>query len=131
MSNYPKTNAKLRRYFAKHGSDETFDKMFNKDLMKKFHRQRPARPIKPLIQEERCYIREYDGCDADKIFYGFAVLDDENMTDEEIRKELYDNMEVRICSPYDCTGQWFTRWIDFHRNPNGMISYVHNMGLDV
>lgn len=33
--------------------------------------------------------------------------------------------------PYDCTGQPITLWIDWHRNPSGLISYVHHIGIDV
>lgn len=57
-----------------------------------------------------------------------AYLD---LTDEEINEWIRDNMEVNIYSAYDCTGGAFTRWIDWHRNPCGLISYQHHMGLDI
>ena len=60
--------------------------------------------------------------------YGF--LSGTDYSDEEVR-EIIDEMRYRICSPYDCTGKPFTMWIDWHRNPSGLISFVHRVGLDV
>lgn len=57
-----------------------------------------------------------------------AYLD---LTDSEINEWINDNMEVRIFSDYDCTGKPFTVSINWHRNPCGLISYVHNMALDI
>lgn len=120
---------RVRRYISKHGFDSTADEMYTRLIRKKFHRIPPPRPLKPLIKEER--VRNI-GEDGDAVmFYGFAPIDPDGMTDDEIRKELYDAMEVRICSPYDCTGKLFTSNIYFHRNPNGYISYIHTMQLDV
>ena len=57
-----------------------------------------------------------------------AYLD---LTDEEINEWIGENMFVRIFSDYDCTGRPFTTGITWHRNPCGLISYVHRMALDV
>ena len=54
-----------------------------------------------------------------------------SLTDDDIREFVDECMTVRIYADYDCTGQSFTRWIDWHRNPCGLISYVHAMALDV
>lgn len=54
-----------------------------------------------------------------------------NLTDDEVQEFVDECMTVRIYADYDCTGQSFTRWIDWHRNPCGLISYVHAMALDV
>lgn len=66
--------------------------------------------------------------------YGFVDFDPEDValaSDGEIDEWFRDNMEIRIYSDYDCTGRSFTRWIDWHRNPDGSISYVHSVGIDV
>ena len=51
---------------------------------------------------------------------------------EEDEEEYREWNTWRICSPYDCTGQWFTRYISFFRIPalNKTIVY-HSQGLDV
>jgi hypothetical protein len=69
--------------------------------------------------------------------YGFLVnykgepLNGIEYTDEDIREFIRDNMVLRIHSPYDCSGEMFTMWVDWHRNPSGLISYRHRVGLDV
>lgn len=126
--------ARAKRYISKHGFDSIASEMLNRIVHHDFRKERRPTPVKSLTAEERCRIVEdADGCclDAEKLFYGFAPIDPDGMTDEEIRKDLYDAMEVRICSPYDCTGKWFTNYIRLHRNPGGDISYVHSMSLDV
>lgn len=55
----------------------------------------------------------------------------EDLTDEEINQFFNDEMWVRIYSDYDCTGRSFTRFIHWHRNPCGLISYQHHMGIDI
>lgn len=61
-----------------------------------------------------------------------GILEDYlSLTDDDIREFVDECMMVRIYSDYDCTGRPFTRWIDWHRNPCGLISYVHAMALDV
>lgn len=87
-----------------------------------------ARPIPSLMEEPRCAYKN-DEFDSDLIEYGF-LSHRTDLTDEEIQ-ELVDEMRLVVYSWYDCTGQRFTRWITTHRNPSGLVSYVHNMGLDV
>ena len=60
--------------------------------------------------------------------YGF--FEAEGMSDEEIQ-ECIDDMRIVICSPYDCTGRELTLWIDWHRNPCGLISVIHRKAIDV
>lgn len=50
-------------------------------------------------------------------------------SDEELR-EYFDEHRYVIYSDYDCTGRPFTQWVEWHRNPNGSVSYVHQVGLD-
>ena len=61
-------------------------------------------------------------------YYGSTIAD---WSDESIQEWINENMWCRINSPYDCTGQMFTRWIKWHRNPCGRISFVHGFGIDV
>jgi hypothetical protein len=49
---------------------------------------------------------------------------------EEEKEEFTEDHWRRIYSPYDCTGQWFTRSIDFFKTNNGTWVY-HFMGLDI
>lgn len=87
-----------------------------------------ARPT-PSLQDEPRYTYKTDDYDSDLIEYGF-LSHRTDLTDEEIQ-EMVDDMRLVICSWYDCTGQRFTQWITTHRNPSGLVSYVHCMGLDV
>lgn len=74
-------------------------------------------------------------------YYGF-VLGEEfadyydvettfDLTDEDIWYYFDDVMWVSINSDHDCTGRAFTSSIRWHRNPDGSISYVHSMEIDV
>lgn len=54
-----------------------------------------------------------------------------DLTEQEINEWIGDNMFVRIFSDYDCTGRPFTVDITWHRNPCGLISYVHTMAIDI
>lgn len=57
---------------------------------------------------------------------------DDPWTDNEIREYIEDSPVYcgRISSPYDCTGQRFTRWISFSRTPAG-IALFHHWGTDI
>lgn len=60
--------------------------------------------------------------------YGF--LTGTGYTDEYLQ-ELFDEMRIRPrYAAYDCTGDPFTIYITWHRNPSGLISYVHHIGYD-
>lgn len=65
-----------------------------------------------------------------ELWYRVGMFDPMDDTDEELQ-EWFDEMRIVINSDYDCTGRAFTRYISWHRNPNGMVSYVHALGLDV
>lgn len=54
-----------------------------------------------------------------------------DLTDDEITEWFDGNMRVIDDSPYDCTGRVFTRYIHWHRNPDGAISYVHAVAMNV
>lgn len=87
------------------------------------HRRERGQIEAPLYACDR--VRYND--DETRTEYGFFV--GTGWTDDEIREEL-ELMKYRINSPYDCTGQPFTINIKWHRNPSGLISYVHWIGYD-
>jgi hypothetical protein len=75
----------------------------------------------------------YHAEDEYTYYYGFVDFDGDDpndVTDDEIQ-EFFDSQRMVIVSPYDCTGYEFTRWIDWHRNPDGSVSYVHATGRDI
>lgn len=98
-----------------------------KKLLKKLTKQKPSASIVSLLDEPRRLFSE-DGEGVTE--YGWC--DPENCTDEEIQ-EYFDEQWKHVHWPaqWDCSGQLFTVGINWHRNPNGMISYVHHMALDV
>lgn len=61
--------------------------------------------------------------------YGFYALDS-SMTNDEISEWFEENVVVRIWSDYDCTGKPFTAWLHWHRNPCGLVSFVHYLSID-
>lgn len=94
-------------------------------IEKRCHKLKP-KIIKSLQEEERlCYS---DRLGESWLEYGFFEAED--WTDEEIQ-EYVDDMEIHVYSPYDCTGQPFTQWITWHRNPCGLISIIHKKSLDI
>lgn len=50
---------------------------------------------------------------------------------EDLDRALYHLFGYEIHSPFDCTGLKFTISIHGHRNPNGKISVIHRMAIDV
>ena len=100
-----------------------------KRIIKKMFKQPQWCGIPSLMDEERI-----GGCNESGEYFslfGFLPENFSKYSNEEIRDLLNDFMWEEIRSPYDCTGERFTLWIAFHRNPCGRISYVHRMGIDV
>ena len=60
----------------------------------------------------------------------FWLEDLKDWTDAEIR-EYMKEQEVHNYTPYDCSGKLCTMYISFHRNPSGLVSFVHCKTLDV
>lgn len=98
-----------------------------KKLLKKLMNQKPCATIVSLMDEPR---RMYAANGESIAEYGWC--DPEGCTDEEIQK-YFDEQRLKVNWPtqLDCSGQMFTVSIDWKRNPNGMVSYVHRMALDV
>lgn len=105
-----------------------FDKK-EKRILKRAFRLSPWQGIRSLMDEERIGNASEDGEGFTE--YGFLPEKLGVYSDEEIQEWIDENMWEEIRSPYDCTGKRFSRWINFHRNPCGRISYVHRMGIDV
>lgn len=122
--NYNKYNKDPRR--RKFKSDVDFIKYF---LKKEYKRNHPAKPDpKSLLEDTRI---RYDGDDYGDGFvkYGF-IPNSEDWSEEDIQ-EFKKSIRRYVKSPYDCSGQTFTWGIECHRNPNGLISCRHYMGIDV
>lgn len=54
-----------------------------------------------------------------------------DLTDADINEFFDDSMWESISEGWDCTGKPFTNSIHWHRNPDGSISFVHYMSIDV
>lgn len=100
-----------------------------KKFLRDVYNKRPKEKTLSLMECPRIGGYSEDG--ENFSIYGFLPDRFSQYTDSEVREYLDENMREEIYSPYDCTGKRFTEWISFHRNPNGRISYVHRMGIDV
>ena len=81
--------------------------------------------IKPLTKEMRIRADE-DG----EYWTEYGLFDGRGLTDDDV-EEIIDTYRYIVRSPYDCTGLPTTCYINWHRNPTGLISYIHCVGLDV
>ena len=84
------------------------------------------REMRPLLKEMRIRLED-DG--ESWIEYGF--FKGAGLTDDEVREHIDEEIRYRVYSLYDCTGQPVTHWVDWHRNPTGLISYINHCGLDL
>lgn len=95
--------------------------------IKKWFRDRvhnlPDRLADPIWAETR-YLWDSDGYGVTE----YGILWD--MTDEEIEDWRADHWRYGSVI-YDCTGELCTRHMHFHRNPEGVVSYIHYMVVDV
>lgn len=112
-------------HFLTDEQEKIWRKILKKDY-KRTHHGGKDRLAKSAMDGTRIYYDEGDG----EYWTEYGFLHGTDYSDDEVR-EIIDDMRYRIYSPYDCTGKPFTMWIDWHRNPTGLISYVHRVGLDV
>ena len=57
-------------------------------------------------------VQSNDGDNATQyLFLDVPYKDGKPRTEDSIQQFFSDEFEVRICSPYDCTGKWFTSYI--------------------
>ena len=98
--------------------------MGKKDIERRSHGDRYA---VSLFEGPRRIAKDYDSC----VEYGF-IVDGDDCTDEEIKEFLDENVRIpHYCSPYDCTGKAFTMFLEWHRNPCGLVSFRHTIGRDI
>lgn len=84
-------------------------------------------PLEKSMRDEWRHICSEDGEGG----YDYRILADGGETEDEIREMCKAAVGYPpICSPYDCTGKRFTRWITVHRVPVGFV-VIHSWGLDV
>lgn len=84
-------------------------------------------PLAKSMREDWRHVCDEDGEGG----YDFCLMSDDGVTEDEIREYAEDAVGYPpICSPYDCTGKRFTRWITVKRVPAG-FAVIHSWGLDV
>ncbi len=107
------------------------DKGTKKKFKKAFkYKQGKPKHSEPLTIEPRfIFDEEFPEYFSEVGFLPFKA--DENTTEAEIIEYYEENMERKIYSMYDCTGKTFSCGFKYHINPNGMISYRHDMGIDI
>lgn len=99
-------------------------KWMKKALSRYYKKKHPSLYVCPSLMDcpRVCYRDE-----EHSIEYGFFKGD---YTEEDF-DWLTDDLWLYPSTLYDCTGKLFTISIKLHINPNGKVSYVHYMGLDV
>ena len=104
---------------------------WEKKIVKRLYRQMPGAGNDPIAVSLAEQIRTLvDG--EDVVEFGFIEFEDWE-TDSEIEAWFDEHVRRRIPSYmyWDCTGCLFTWDISWKRNPNGLVSFVHRMSLDV
>lgn len=97
-------------------------------ILKKVYGKRPVKPAKSLMEKPRNICKNDDW---ESVYeYGFFSDRVSKLTDEEI-EELVNDMWEYTGVEWSPSGRMFTVGIDWHRNPCGLVSYVHCRGLDV
>ena len=124
---------KIRR-LQKAGKTELFNKLLIKKMAKTFNHLNGnfGTPLdKSLMEETR--IRCWDKWGEYFTEYGFLpeTYHFDEAEGEELDRALDEQFRCRCYYPFDCTGQRFTISIHGHRNPNGRISVIHKMGIDI
>ena len=84
-------------------------------------------PLRHSLREAPRY-RHDDCMEEYTTEYGYLPEWTNGATDEEIR-ECIDDMWIYNNSPYDCSGNLFTLFIDYKRTPAG-VWYIHKYGRD-
>ena len=89
--------------------------------------QYSADPLEKSMRDDWRHVWDEDGEGG----FDFCLMPDVGETEDQIRELAeYAVGYPPICSPYDCTGKRFTRWITVHKVPAG-FAVVHSWGLDV
>jgi len=127
-----KLNKERRGVFAGITNRETEKKL--RKILKNIEKHKLRNVKDPyavsLMDEPRKGCGSFDGY----VEYGLYELSEEQerMTEQELRDEIYEAFAIpEWNSPYDCTGKAFTEYISFHKNPCGLVSIIHHVGIDV
>ena len=84
-------------------------------------------PLEVPIYRKSRYMADkhnYDSC------YEYGIEHMEDWSNEAV-KGYFDSKRYEVRSLYDCTGEPVTLWLHWHRNPDGSVSFVHNIGRDI
>ena len=120
--------AKIARLVKRGKKDEALA-LFDKYMSKRENNRKPSAPRPSLLDAPHRYCSDDDW--ESYIEFGFLPDYTRTYSDEEVEEWIDDYMRMVINSPYDCTGKLFSAWIDWHRNPTGLISYRHCIGIDI
>lgn len=97
-------------------------------ILKRVYKKKPAMPVESLMKKPRFACKEDDWESGYE--YGFFSERVSKYTDEEI-EALIDDMWESTGVSWSPSGRMFTVSIEWHRNPCGLVSYVHCRGIDV
>lgn len=111
------------------GKIEKAKELLDRRMWKKCKKTSAPRPVPSLLDAPHTYCSDDDW--ESYIEFGFLPDYTRTYSDEEVEDWIDDRMRMVINSPYDCTGKLFSAWIDWRRNPTGLISYRHCIGIDV
>ena len=120
--------AKIAR-LVKRGKKVEALALFDKYMSKRENNRKPSAPRPSLLDAPHTYCSDDDW--EHYIEFGFLPDYTRTYSDEEVEDWIDDRMRMRVTVPWDCSGQLFSAWIDWHRNPSGLISYRHCIGIDI
>lgn len=101
-----------------------------RDEIRRIDNEFPDRYGKPITEGWRGQIDPEYG-ESGKTYRIMPVENPDDWTDEEIEDFIMSEVGYGpINSPYDCTGQRFTAWTSWSRQPCGIVM-IHAWGLDV
>lgn len=108
---------------------EAAERLMKNSMLKKIKKLSAPHSVPSLLVAPHAYCSDDDW----ECYIEFGFLPDYTRTysDEEVEEWIDDRMRMRVTVPWDCSGQLFTSWIDWHRNPSGLISYRHCIGIDI
>lgn len=121
-----KYNMATLKRLQKNGKQDLLNEAWKRHLLKSINKQRPKKDYGGLRDCTHYLCNDEMG----ESVWEFWIEDKGNLTDEELQ-EYIDEMEVHNNTPYDCSGLLCTAWIQFHRNPSGLVSFIHKRNLDV
>lgn len=116
-----------RKLLSETGNSQKKQEKLLKKLIKKAYKQKMRKQIVSLLEKVRYNYKSYDDVYTEYGFLPKCINNDEDA--EEYFREYY--FLRNVFSNYDCTGAHFTLLYKLHRNPCGIYSFVHTIGIDV